>query len=119
MVNWTDVNSMQKKKLNLQIELDKLLNSPDKTVDKVNALRAEILYLDKQITKILGSNELKRQAEIRKRKLGQEESNIRAYFAFKAKYKQICCLGVSVSRMLSLDESSQINRGAPSLVKVA
>ena len=43
MINWTDINLLNKQKLDLQIQLNELLNSDSKSVDKINELKSEII----------------------------------------------------------------------------
>ena len=109
MINWADINLIQKQKLNLQIKLNELINSGDKSVDEINELKAEILYLDKQIAKILGSNELKRVEELKNKKSSKDERNKKAYFALKDKYKKISKMKVATERMINLIEQMQNN----------
>ena len=40
MISWSDVNSLQKKKLELQANLDLLLKSKNPTPDEINGLKA-------------------------------------------------------------------------------
>lgn len=109
MISWTDVNSLQKQKLELQIKLNELLKSSDKSNDKVNELKSEILYLDKQIEKILGSNEIKRQKELKRKKSGIDQTNINNYFALKEKYKKISNMKLATTRMIGLIETLEKN----------
>lgn len=102
MLSNEDVNTLQKKKLDLQIKLNELLKSSNKNIDDINELKSEILYLDKQIEKIVGSNEIKRQKEVRRKKLGIDDANIKNYFLFKSKYKQICKMRVATLHMLNV-----------------
>lgn len=105
MINWADVNLLQKQKLDLQVKLNELLNSNDKSQDKVNELKSEILYLDKQIEKIIGSNELKRQKELKRKKLGIDQTNLKNYYTFKDKYKKISQMKLATARMIALIEN--------------
>lgn len=105
MISNEDVNALQKQKLDLQIKLNELLKSSNKSIDDINELKSEILYLDKQIEKIVGSNEIKRQKEVKRKKLGIEETNINNYYLFKNKYKQICKIKVSTLHMLDIIEN--------------
>ncbi len=104
MIGNEDVKSLEKRKLDLQIKLNELLKSNNKNIDDINAFKSEILYLDKQIERIVGSNEINRQKEVRRKKLAIEETNIDNYYLFKNKYKQICKIKVSTSHMLSVIE---------------
>ena len=48
----TDINSLETRKTELEIELNNLLRSDNTEEDKINELRSEILYLKKQIGKL-------------------------------------------------------------------
>ena len=61
-----DINSLESKKTDLEIQLNNLLKSDNKEPDKINELRSEILYLKKQIGKKLGYKEIKKQEEIKR-----------------------------------------------------
>ena len=102
MINWSDINSLQKQRLDLQITLNELINSGDKSVDKINEIKSEIIYLDKQISTILGSNELKRVEELKNKKSRKEEKTKKAYFTLKDKYKKISKMKNATERMLFL-----------------
>lgn len=104
MISWTDVNKFQKKKLELQADLDLLLKSNNPTLEEINSLRAEIKYLDKQIEKILGTKELERIEESKKKKSGIEEFNKKNYYALRDKYKKMNRMKIATARMLSLIE---------------
>ena len=126
MISWSDVNSLRKEKIKLQLQLESMLNSGVTSRDEINALKSEILHLTKQIEKIVGSNEIKRQKEIRKRKSGVEQRQIKNYLAFKARYKKISNMSLAVNRMLSCIErqntnykdSQNANYREPQIVKV-
>lgn len=105
MISNEDEKTLQKQKLDLQIKLNELLKSNDKSIDDINELKSEILHLDKQIEKIVGSNEIKRQKEVKRKKLGIEETNINNYYLFKSKYRQICKMRISFLHMLSAIEN--------------
>lgn len=107
MISWTDVNSLQKQKLDLQVKLDQLLKSKNASVDEVNELKSEILYLDKQIEKIVGSNEIKRQNELKRKKSGVEQRNLSNFYAFKDKYKKISKMRIATTRMIASIENYQ------------
>lgn len=101
MISWSDVNSLQKEKLNKEIKLKELLKS-NSSEDEINELKSEILYLNKQIEKIVGTNEIKRQKEIRIKKLGLEEKKLNNYYAFKEKYKKISKMRSSVKQLIKV-----------------
>ena len=44
MINWSDVDLLEKQKKEKEIELNTLLKSSDFSVDKVNELKSDILY---------------------------------------------------------------------------
>lgn len=108
MISWTDVNVLEHDKKQLQVKLSELIKSGNFSEDEVNGIKAEILYLDKQISKIVGSNEIKRQKELKQRKSGIEQANINAYYSFKDKYKKINKMKVATTRMIN--EIDEFNR---------
>ena len=94
-----DVNLLESKKLDLEVELNELIkNNAEK--DKINELRSEILYIKKQISKALGNKEVKKQEEIKRKKSGIDERNIKNYSAFKLRYKRISKMEVSTKNIL-------------------
>ena len=95
-----DINSLESKKTSLEIELNNLLRSENKEQDKINELRSEILYLKKQIGKKLGSKEVKKQEEIKRKKSGIDDRNITNYKVFKSKYKKISKMEVATKNIL-------------------
>lgn len=104
MISWSNINELQKQKLELQLKLNELLNSKDVSKDKINELRAEIKHLDKDITKILGSNEVERIEELKKKKDGTTTRNIKNFYALKDKYKKISKMKLAITKMLALIE---------------
>jgi len=104
-----DVNSLETRKTQLEIELNNLLRSENKEEDKINELRSEILYLKKQIGKKLGSKEVKKQEEIRRKKLRVDERNIKNYNAFKSKYRKISKMEVATKNILKVIDSYLIS----------
>jgi len=105
----TDINSLEIRKTQLEIELNNLLRSDNKEEDKINELRSEILYLKKQIGKKLGSKEVKKQEEIRRKKLRVDERNIKNYNAFKSKYRKISKMEVATKNILKVIDSYLIS----------
>ena len=95
-----DINSLESKKTDLEIQLNNLLKSDNKEPDKINELRSEILYLKKQIGKKLGYKEIKKQEEIKRRKSGVDDRNIKNYKAFKARYQKISKMEVATKNIL-------------------
>lgn len=100
MINWSDVNSLQKQKREKEVKLNELVKSGNITQDEINELKSEILYLKKQIEKIVGSNEIKRQKEIRLKKSGVEQRKLNNYYTFKEKYKKISKLNSSIKKLV-------------------
>jgi len=104
-----DINSLETRKTQLEIELNNLLKSDNKEEDKINELRSEILYLKKQIGKKLGSKEVKKQEEIRRKKLRVDERNIKNYNAFKSKYRRISKMEVATKNILKVIDNYLIS----------
>lgn len=102
MINWSDVNLLEKQKLEKQIELNELLHSKEKDSDKASEIKAEILYLDKQIKKIVGSNEIKRQEELKNKRSGREKSIRLNYDAFKARFEKINPMSIATSKIVTI-----------------
>ena len=98
----TDINSLETKKLSLEIELNNLLKSENKEEDKINELRSEILYLKKQISQRLGPKEVEISKRIKRKKLGIDETNISNYNAFKSRYKKISKIEVATKNILKV-----------------
>ncbi len=109
MIYPSNVNSLQKQKLDLQIKLNELLKSDNKTEDEINELKSEIIYLNKRIEKIVGSNEIERQKELKRKKLGIDQRNLNNYYAFKDKYKKISKMKIATNHIISLIESINSN----------
>ena len=105
MINWSDVDLLEKQKKEKEIELNTLLKSSDFSVDKVNELKSDILYLNKQIKKIVGSNELSRQKEIKTKK--SNERRLSNYYAFKERYKKISRISSSIKKFNNVIDSYQ------------
>jgi len=104
MMLGSDINSLETKKLSLEIELNNLLRCEDKDEDKINELRSEILHLQKQINKILGTKEVQKQKEIKREKSRVDERNIKTYNEFKSKYRKISKMEVSTKNILKVIE---------------
>ena len=104
MISWTDVNTLQKQKQDLQLKLrEKIQNNASN--DEINELKAEILHLEKNINRILGTNEVKRQKELAHVKSGLDEKNKRRYYAFKKKYSMISKLNDATNNILRVIEN--------------
>ena len=100
----SDINSLESKKIDLELQLNNLMkNNAEK--DKINELKAEILYIKKQISQKLGSKEVETQAKIKRKKSGVDERNIKNYNAFKSKYKKISKMEVSTKNILRVIDS--------------
>ena len=102
MINECNEQELQNKKRNLQANLSLLLNSKDCSIDKINELKSEILHIDKLIEKKVGSNELKRQEEVRRKKSGIDQANISTYNSLKSRYKKISEMNIATSRLISI-----------------
>lgn len=103
MVKKSDINSIQREKIDKEIKLNNLLKSKKFSQDDVNELKSEILHLDKQIEKIVGSNEIRRQKELKFKRIN--EMRINNYYAFKNKYKKINKMSSSVKRFIKVVDS--------------
>ena len=95
----TDINSLETKKINLEIELNNLIKN-NAEEDKINELRSEILHIKKQIKQILGQKEVETQEKIKRKKLRVDERNIKNYNLFKSKYRKISKMEVSTRNIL-------------------
>ena len=100
MVTNVDVNSLETKKINLEIELNNLIKIGEQDENKINELRSEILYIKKQISKKIGPKEVEFQERIKRKKRGIKEKNIKNYNAFKSKYKKISKIEIASKNIL-------------------
>ena len=100
MVN-ADINLLETKKIRLEADLDDLIKNNGEQ-DKINELRAEVLYLKKQISQKLGPKEIATQEKIRRKKSGVDERNIKNYNIFKSKYKKISKMEVATRNILKV-----------------
>jgi len=98
----TDINSLEIRKTQLEIELNNLLRSDNKEEDKINELRSEILHLKKLISKKLGTKEVENQEKIKRKKSRIDEINTKNYNAFKSKYKKISKMEVATNNILKV-----------------
>ena len=97
----TDINSLESKKINLEIKLNELLkNNANK--DEINELKSEILYIKKQISQKLGTKEVESQEQLKRKKLHVDERNIKNYNAFKSRYKRISKMEVATRNILKV-----------------
>lgn len=99
-----NVDSMQKQKLELQVELNTLLHSSALDQDKINELKSEILYLDKQIEKTVGKKEIQRQKELKNRQSDIEKINKNNYYNLKSIVKKISPMNIATNRMIDIIE---------------
>ena len=95
----TDINSLESKKLSLELKLNELLKNNAKQ-DDINELKSEILYIKKQINKKLGTKEVEVTKKIKRKKSGVDERNIKNYNLFKARYKRISNMEISTKNIL-------------------
>ena len=95
-------NSLQTQKREMQLELNSLLQASNPDNDRINELRADILYIDKQIEKIVGKKEIVRLNELKRKQSGIDEINKNNYFAFKGKFKKISPMTIATNRMINL-----------------
>ena len=99
MILGTDINSLESKKTNLELELNELLKN-NAEQDKINELKSEILYIKKQISQKLGVKEVESQEKLKRKKLQIDERNIKNYNAFKFRYKRISKMQVATRNIL-------------------
>ena len=101
MMMQTDINSLESKKINLEIRLNELLkNKADK--DIINELKSEILYIKKQISQKIGAKEVETHEKLKRKKLQIDERNIKNYNAFKSRYKRISKMEVATRNILKV-----------------
>lgn len=102
MINSSAINSLQKQKLDLQLKLSELSKSNNINYDEINALKSEIIHVNKQIRKIVGSNEIERQNELKRRRLGLDQKNLDDYYKFKDRYKKISKMEIATKHIIFL-----------------
>ena len=95
----TDINSLETKKVSLELKLNELLKK-NANQDDINELKSEILYIKKQINKKLGTKELEVTQRIKRKKSGVDERNIKNYNLFKTRYKKISNMEISTKNIL-------------------
>ena len=106
MISWNDVNKLQNQKTELQLKLNDLLSSKSASEDDINELKSEILHLDKNIKRILGTNEVERQRELKRNKSGLDERSKKAYYALKKRYDMISKLNEATNNFIvAIDRS--------------
>ena len=103
MISWTDVNTLQKQKLDLQVKLDSLLKSGSATEDEINEIKSEINHLEKDIKRILGTNEIERQKKLRSN--SNDERAKKRYYALKNKYDLIKKLNEATQGLINTIDS--------------
>lgn len=99
MIIETDINSLESKKLSLELKLNELLKN-NAEQDYINELKSEILYIKKQINKKLGTKEVEVTQKLKRKKSGIDERNIKNYNLFKARYKRISNMEISTKNIL-------------------
>ena len=73
--------------------------NPNVSSEELSALKAELKYLEDQLTKIRGGNEKKREAELTNKKQRKNDKNIRNYEAFKTKCKPISNFNIAFNHL--------------------
>lgn len=118
MIVETDINSLESKKLSLELKLNELLRNKANQ-DDINELKSEILYTKKQINKKLGTKELEGTQKIKRKKSGVDERIISNYNSLKEKYKKISNIEISVNNIFKvIDVYLNSNQNNEDLVKV-
>lgn len=97
MISWTDIKALQKRRDELQLNLNELLNSNN----NLNEIKTQISVLDKGIGELLRINEV----EIKQ--ILDGKGNKKSLYELKDKYKKISKLKVSTTKMLDTIESYQ------------
>ncbi len=95
--NKKQIEDAYQKKYIEYIQYTKL--NPNVSSEELSALKAELKYLEDQLTKIRGGNEKKREAELTNKKQRKDDKNIRNYEALKLKYKPISNLSIAFNHM--------------------
>ena len=95
MISWPDIKALQKRRDELQLKLNELLNSNN----NLNEIKTQILVLDKGIGELLRINE----AEIKQ--ILDGKGNKKGIYELKDKYKKISKLKVSTTKMLEIIET--------------
>ena len=114
----TDINSLESKKLSLELKLNELLKN-NAEQDDINELKSEIVYIKKLINKKLGAKELEGTQRIKRKKSGVDERNIKNYNLFKARYKRISNMEISTKNIIKvIDVYLNKNQYNDELVKV-
>lgn len=101
------LNKLDQQKLDLQLELNRLIQSPKSDLDKINEIQSEILYIDKQIEMVVGKKEIDRRKELKKKKLGIEETNRKNYYNFKSRLKKISPMIIATNRIIKIIENEK------------
>lgn len=119
MISENTIQELQDKKRQLQISLSSLLDSKNCSKDDINELKSEIMHIDKLIEKKVGTNELNRLDEVRRKKSRQEELTIKAYYGIKNKYKQVSTMNTATNRLINIIDKLKNNiENTESMVKV-
>ena len=99
------LNLLQRQKLDLQMKLSDLLHSSTNDKDAINEIKSEIIYINKQIEKIVGKKEIEMQNELKNKKFGLEEKNKNNYYNFKFTIKKISPMKIATNRIINIIES--------------
>lgn len=116
MISWTDVNLLQKQRLDLQVKLDNLLKSGSSSEDDINEIKSEITHLDKDIKRILGTNEIERQKKLRSD--SNDEKIKKKYYSLKRKYDLINKLNEATVNLMNTIELNNEFQNSSQVVKV-
>lgn len=101
---------LQKQKLEFQLELNDILHSSTDNQDKINELKSEIIYINKQIEKIVGKKEIEMQNELKNKKLRIEDKHKSNYYNLKAMIDKINPMKIATNRIIKIIENkSNIN----------
>ena len=105
-MNSKKLDSLEKEKLQKQMELSNILNDDE---DKVNELKSEILHLEKQIEKIVGKKEITRQQELKNKRNRKYEINRDNYFKLKQMLKRISPMNNAVNKFIYTVDNSKVD----------
>jgi len=101
MIVETDINSLESKKISLELRLNELLKN-NAEQDKINELKSEILYTKKQINKKLGTKEVEVTKKLKRKKSRVDEKNIENYNFIKEGYKKISNINISTNKIIKV-----------------
>ncbi len=103
MISEYSIKELQTEKRKLQAELTLILNSPNCSSDNINELKSEILHIEKEIKKKVGSKELKRQEEVKRK--NKDDINLKNFKNLKAKYNRIKSMNVATKKFINIIDS--------------